>query len=94
MRTGAWTLVLTTLLQRNPEVWGANAEESTRTASTRGPYCPEAAHTFKPFGTGARACIGRQFALHEATLVLGSPLRRYDLAGPEPHATGCGSPSG
>ncbi|MYS47978.1 cytochrome P450, partial [Streptomyces sp. SID5998] len=36
-------------------------------------------HVFKPFGTGARACIGRQFALHEATLVLGLLLRRYDL---------------
>ncbi|CAM5481441.1 hypothetical protein SHIRM173S_07109 [Streptomyces hirsutus] len=40
-------------------------------------------HTFKPFGTGARACIGRQFALHEATLVLGLLLRRYELR-PEP----------
>lgn len=42
-----------------------------------------APHTFKPFGTGARACIGRQFALHEATLVLGLLLRRYELR-PEP----------
>ena len=40
-------------------------------------------HTFKPFGTGARACIGRQFALHEATLVLGLLLRRYTLR-PDP----------
>ena len=35
--------------------------------------------TTAPFGTGLRACIGRQFALHEATLVLGLLLRRYDL---------------
>ncbi len=42
-----------------------------------------AAHAFKPFGTGARACIGRQFALHEATLVLGLLLRRYELR-PDP----------
>ncbi|KUL41879.1 hypothetical protein ADL12_10690 [Streptomyces regalis] len=32
-----------------------------------------------PFGTGARACIGRQFALHEARLVLGLLLRRYEF---------------
>ncbi|BFO18967.1 hypothetical protein SHKM778_53550 [Streptomyces sp. KM77-8] len=38
---------------------------------------------FKPFGTGARACIGRQFALHEAVLVLGLLLRRYELR-PDP----------
>jgi cytochrome P450 len=33
-----------------------------------------------PFGTGQRACIGRQFALHEAVLSLPLILHRYDLA--------------
>jgi cytochrome P450 len=79
MRRGAWTLVLTPMLHRDPEVWGANAERfdpdrfDPKAVRTRAP------HTFKPFGTGARACIGRQFALHEATLVLGLLLRRYEL---------------
>ncbi len=79
MRRGAWTLVLTTMLHRDPEVWGADAERfdpdrfEARAVRARPP------HVFKPFGTGARACIGRQFALHEATLVLGLLLRRYDL---------------
>ena len=41
------------------------------------------AHVYKPFGTGERACIGRQFAIHEAVLVLGTILRRYDLT-PDP----------
>ena len=41
------------------------------------------AHIFKPWGTGIRACIGRQFALHEAVLTLASLIRRYDFA-PEP----------
>ncbi|MER5899556.1 cytochrome P450 [Streptomyces mirabilis] len=83
MRTGAWTLVLTTLLQRNPEVWGADAEEFDPDRFDPGAVRSRPAHTFKPFGTGARACIGRQFALHEATLVLGLLLRRYELR-PEP----------
>ncbi|RZK74022.1 MAG: cytochrome P450 [Rhodococcus sp. (in: high G+C Gram-positive bacteria)] len=39
------------------------------------------AHVYKPFGTGERACIGRQFALHEAVLVLGTILRRYAIVG-------------
>ncbi|MFF8941919.1 cytochrome P450 [Streptomyces sp. NPDC014864] len=79
MRRGAWTLVLTPMLHREPEVWGADAERfdpdrfDARAVRARPP------HVFKPFGTGARACIGRQFALHEATLVLGLLLRRYDL---------------
>ncbi|MDZ4269247.1 MAG: cytochrome P450, partial [Mycobacterium sp.] len=34
---------------------------------------------YKPFGTGPRSCIGRQFALHEAVLLLAVLLRRYDL---------------
>ncbi|MHC3467291.1 cytochrome P450 [Streptomyces sp. 7R007] len=83
MRRGAWALVLTAMLHRDPQVWGADAERfdpdrfDPRTVRSRAP------HTFKPFGTGARACIGRQFALHEATLVLGLLLRRYEFL-PDP----------
>jgi unspecific monooxygenase len=83
MRRGAWALVLTPMLHRDPEVWGADAERfdpdrfDARAVRARPP------HVFKPFGTGARACIGRQFALHEATLVLGLLLRRYELR-PDP----------
>ncbi|MEU6371400.1 cytochrome P450 [Streptomyces sp. NPDC046931] len=83
MRRGAWTLVLTPLLHRDPEVWGANAERFDPDRFEAGAVRARAAHTFKPFGTGARACIGRQFALHEATLVLGLLLRRYELR-PDP----------
>jgi unspecific monooxygenase len=82
MRRGAWALVLTSMLHRDPKVW----EDPERFDPDR--FDPKAvrsrpAHTFKPFGTGARACIGRQFALHEATLVLGLLLRRYELR-PDP----------
>lgn len=38
---------------------------------TKGPY--------RPFGVGPRACIGRQFALHEAVLTLASAIRRYNF---------------
>jgi unspecific monooxygenase len=38
---------------------------------------------YKPFGTGERSCIGRQFALHEGVLMLAALIRRYDLI-PEP----------
>lgn len=83
MRTGAWALVLTTLLQRDPGVWGEDAERFDPDRFDPAAVRSRPAHTFKPFGTGARACIGRQFALHEATLVLGLLLRRYELR-PEP----------
>ncbi|MFI9834151.1 cytochrome P450 [Streptomyces sp. NPDC051913] len=79
MRRGAWTLVLTPMLHRDPEVWGADAERFDPDRFDPKAVRNRAPHTFKPFGTGARACIGRQFALHEATLVLGLLLRRYEL---------------
>jgi len=34
---------------------------------------------YLPFGTGPRQCIGRDFALVEATLMLAYVLRRFDL---------------
>ncbi|MBL8924811.1 MAG: cytochrome P450, partial [Pseudonocardia sp.] len=36
-------------------------------------------NAYKPFGSGQRACIGRQFALQEATLVLGMLLQRFEF---------------
>ncbi|WP_416959220.1 cytochrome P450 [Streptomyces sp. Agncl-13] len=83
MRRGAWALILTPMLHRDPEVWGADAEEFDPDRFDAKAVRSRAPHTFKPFGTGARACIGRQFALHEATLVLGLLLRRYELR-PDP----------
>ncbi|KUJ38662.1 cytochrome P450 [Streptomyces sp. MI02-2A] len=83
MRRGAWALVLTTMLHRDPQVWGADAERFDPDRFDAKAVRARPAHTFKPFGTGARACIGRQFALHEATLVLGLLLRRYELR-PDP----------
>lgn len=83
MRRGAWALILTPMLHRDPEVWGTDAEEFDPDRFDAKAVRSRAPHTFKPFGTGARACIGRQFALHEATLVLGLLLRRYELR-PDP----------
>ncbi|MFF5159459.1 cytochrome P450 [Streptomyces sp. NPDC000348] len=83
MRRGAWTLVLTPMLHRDPGVWGADAERFDPDRFDAPAVRARPPHVFKPFGTGARACIGRQFALHEAVLVLGLLLRRYELR-PDP----------
>ncbi|WP_327357690.1 cytochrome P450 [Streptomyces sp. NBC_01304] len=83
MRRGAWALVLTAMLHRDPAAWGERPETFDPDRFAPAAVRARPGHVFKPFGTGARACIGRQFALHEATLVLGLLLRRYDLR-PEP----------
>lgn len=81
MRPQDWATVLLPLIHRDRAVWGEDAgqfrpdrflPERTR---ERPPHC------YKPFGTGERACIGRQFAIHEAVLVLARLLHRYDIAG-------------
>jgi cytochrome P450/NADPH-cytochrome P450 reductase len=67
------------MLHRDKSVWGEDAEEFNPDH-----FSPEAeqvrpANAFKPFGSGQRACIGRTFALQEATLVLGMILQRFQL---------------
>ncbi|WP_028925877.1 cytochrome P450 [Pseudonocardia acaciae] len=76
VRKGQPLIVVLPLLHRDP-VWGVDADvfDPDRFAPDRVRNRP--AHVYKPFGTGLRACIGRQFALHEAVLVLGLLLRRY-----------------
>lgn len=82
MNQGDWALVFLPLLHRDPQVWpDPDRFDPDRfgpgQAKTRPP------HAYKPFGTGKRSCIGRQFALHEAVLALGLILHRYELAVPE-----------
>lgn len=65
-------------LHRQSE-WGANVHGFDPDR-----FSPEAiearpGHVYKPFGHGERACIGRQFALHEATLVLAMLIHRFHL---------------
>lgn len=81
MRAGAWALVLIPALHRDPAVWGRDADSFDPDRFLPERVRARPGHVFKPFGTGERACIGRQFALHEATLVLGLLLRRYELRG-------------
>ncbi|MER6911348.1 cytochrome P450 [Streptomyces sp. NPDC000594] len=78
VRAGQALTVLTPMLHRDPG-WGDNPE-----LFDPGRFDPERAdrrpgHLFKPFGNGERSCIGRQFALHEATLILGLIVHRYRL---------------
>ncbi|MFL1375906.1 bifunctional cytochrome P450/NADPH--P450 reductase [Nocardiopsis protaetiae] len=73
---GEGLLILTPGLHRDPG-WGDNVElfDPDRFSPERESERP--AHLFKPFGSGERACIGRQFALHEAVLVLGLLVHRF-----------------
>jgi cytochrome P450 len=78
IKKNEWVIAVLPLIHRDPDVW-ENPEvfdpdrflpENVRTRP---------AHAYKPWGIGDRACIGRQFAVHEALLVLGRIIQRFDL---------------
>jgi cytochrome P450 len=79
LRAGEGVLVVIPALHRAPSVWDEDADRFDPDRFTSERVKARPAQVYKPFGTGERACIGRQFALHEAVLVLGTVLRRYQL---------------
>ncbi|GLY43856.1 cytochrome P450 [Amycolatopsis sp. NBRC 101858] len=78
MREGDWVIVPLPLVHRDPAVW-PDPERFDPDRFEPAAVKKRPAQAYKPFGTGERACIGRQFALHEAVLALGMVLQRYDF---------------
>lgn len=82
IRKGDWVMAMVSTLHRDPR-WtgpglkGVDEFDPDRFESRHVKARP--GNLYKPFGTGERSCIGRQFALHEAVLVLAAVLRRYHL---------------
>lgn len=73
---GEWVFLLLLAVHRDSQVW--ESPEEFRPERFLGKQ-PSGA-MFKPFGTGPRACIGRAFALHEATIVLSEICGRFTLS--------------
>jgi len=74
---GEWVFVSLLGVHRDRAAWGPDVDEFRPERFVSGAAVkPE---MYKPFGTGPRACIGRAFALHEATLVLASLVRDFDI---------------
>jgi cytochrome P450 / NADPH-cytochrome P450 reductase len=72
-------MLMAAMVHRDPSVWGADAEEFNPDHFSPEAQAQRPANAFKPFGNGQRACIGRQFAMQEATLALGMILQRFEL---------------
>jgi len=79
---GASITALTIMLHRDKSIWGDDAEEFNPDHFKPETRASLPANAYKPFGSGQRACIGRQFALQEAVLVLGMLLQRFDFTDP------------
>ncbi|MDL9945240.1 cytochrome P450 [Gordonia sp. ABSL11-1] len=79
MRPEDWAVIVLGQVHRDPTVWrDPDTYDPDRFLPAEVKKRP--AHSYKPFGAGLRACIGRQFALHEAVLVLACLIHRYDIA--------------
>jgi cytochrome P450 / NADPH-cytochrome P450 reductase len=76
-------LLLLPALHRDPAVWDEpEAFRPERFEPENVEKLPP--HAWKPFGSGRRSCIGRGFAMQEATLVLAMILQRFDLSLADP----------
>ncbi|MGW6726011.1 cytochrome P450 [Nocardia sp. NPDC055029] len=79
-KPGDWVFVLTLQAHRDKSAWGEDADQfepdrwlRTNLAET------DNRRIYKPFGTGLRACVGRQFAYHEIMLALTYILHQFDF---------------
>ncbi|MGO2537180.1 MAG: bifunctional cytochrome P450/NADPH--P450 reductase, partial [Brachybacterium tyrofermentans] len=83
IEAGESVMVLLPVLHTDPQVWENPRQfDPDRFSPERMDEIPE--YAWMPFGHGARACIGRPFALQEATLVLAMMLQRFDIALTDP----------
>ncbi|MBE5106005.1 cytochrome P450 [Bacillus thuringiensis] len=77
LKQGDEITVLIPQLHRDKTIWGEDVEKFRPERFENLSTIPQ--HAFKPFGNGQRACIGQQFALYEATLVLGMMLKHFNF---------------
>ncbi|HEU5267750.1 MAG TPA: cytochrome P450, partial [Jatrophihabitans sp.] len=77
-------MVLSPQLHRDTAVWGDDVESfrPERFAPDAMEQLPP--NSWKPFGNGQRACIGRPFAMQEAILLVAMILQRFDLIEHDP----------
>lgn len=76
---GDWVFVLLDAAHRDPSAWGPDSHEFNPDRFLADNQRAHRARIYKPFGTGPRSCIGRQFALHEAVLTLAAVLHQFDI---------------
>ncbi|WP_371345554.1 cytochrome P450 [Ancylobacter sp. IITR112] len=85
VKAGERIFIALTVLHTNPRFWGPDAHTFNPDRflpAEEAKHHPDAYH---PFGTGARSCIGFQFALLEARMVLARFIQRFTARPKNPH---------
>ena len=71
-------------LHRDPKVWGVDASAFRPERMLDGGFERLPPNAWKPFGNGVRACIGRDFAMQEATMTIALILQRFHIEKADP----------
>jgi cytochrome P450/NADPH-cytochrome P450 reductase len=79
LKKNTFITVVIPALHRDPSIWGDEPDKFNPDHFSREAEAARPSYAYKPFGNGQRACIGRQFAMQEAVLVLGMLLQRFQL---------------
>ncbi|PSR83575.1 cytochrome P450 [Coniella lustricola] len=78
---------LLTPIQRDPAVYGADANEFRAERMLDENFVKLPKNSWKPFGNGLRGCIGRAFAWQESLLVLAMLLQNFNFELYDPSST-------
>jgi cytochrome P450/NADPH-cytochrome P450 reductase len=76
---GSIVKALLTQIQRDPAIWGPKPDEFWPAHFETAAVAGRPANAYKPFGNGHRSCLGRAFALNEASLVLAMLVQRFNF---------------
>ncbi|EWG53308.1 hypothetical protein FVEG_11770 [Fusarium verticillioides 7600] len=76
--------ILLARLHRDPDVYGPDAEDFDPSRMLPDKFNKLPANTWKPFGHGVRACIGRPFAIQEAILATATILQTFHITKDNP----------
>jgi cytochrome P450 len=82
IRKNSMVIVSAFLTHRHPEFW-SDPERFDPTRFTEAENAKRHKFAYYPFGGGPRICIGNQFALMEAVLILATIAQRYRLENTE-----------
>ncbi|BAF89518.1 FAD-binding oxidoreductase [Azorhizobium caulinodans ORS 571] len=89
LKAGERIFVSLSAMQKNPRFWGADALVFRPERFGPEEEKHHHPHAYHPFGMGARSCIGFQFALVEAKMVLARFIQRFTARPKDPHYVLC-----
>lgn len=78
---GTLLMMPISIIHRNKEIWGADANEFNPLRFEKGiTKAAKNPNAFLTFSIGPRACIGQNFAMLEAKIVMAMILRRFSFS--------------